>query len=174
MLICSLCAHWYVHVHLLDQGQACYQGESAFLFVVNAFFFFFKPYLSPFSLCGYVYHQTSKLTFVRGCLHVGSCLCQGTFLLPLRCTHCYKCCVDGVGGETVGISPRANRQSAGVSVNSVISWALHTFGISSPFIKHETALKGGNLSGVMVVGRDTQMTHSVFNRAPLKTSCKLS
>ncbi|MEQ2250692.1 hypothetical protein ILYODFUR_003500 [Ilyodon furcidens] len=54
-------------------------------------------------------------------------------------------CVWTKGGWVPGISLRANRQSAGVSVNSVVSCALHTSGIGSPFIKHETALEEGNL-----------------------------
>lgn len=43
-----------------------------------------------------------------------------------------------------GLNSRANKQTAGVSVNSVVSCALHTSGMSSPFIRHELLWRGQN------------------------------
>lgn len=78
-------------------------------------------------------------------LHFGLRLCQS---VSRDCKGAMVCtnninalcvCMWDKGGWVPGISPRANSQSAGNSVNSVVSCVLHT----SSFIKLETALIGG-------------------------------
>lgn len=64
-----------------------------------------------------------------------------------------------VCGWLAGFNPRANRQTAGVSVNSVVSCALHTSGMSSPFIRH----------GLLWIGVNCQKTKARRKRWMVKT-----
>lgn len=69
------------------------------------------------------------------------CANARSMAIKVPCVQRYQCCVCG---WLAGFNPRANRQTAGVSVNSVVSCVLHTSGMSSPFIRHELLWRGQN------------------------------
>ena len=79
-------------------------------------------------------------------LHFGPCLSQSTFP-DLKGALCPLPSDINVCVWLAGFKPRANRQTAGVSVNSVVSCAPHTSGMSSPFIRHEVLWRGQNCKG---------------------------
>lgn len=124
----------YVPTHSLGQGQICHwhHGERAL--------FSFK-YIWTGNYCSRpaTHWRTWKLTCLWCYFHFGRCLCQHMY--GHKVALC-PCVINAVCVWLARFNRRPKRQTAGISVNSVVSCALHTSGNASPFIRHELLWRG--------------------------------
>lgn len=90
--------------------------------------------------CEYTHQYCAEDSLPYGATCTLACVCAIARSLTLKVPS--DVCV-----WLAGVEPRANRQTAGVSVNSVVSCAPHTSGMSSPFIRHEVLWRGQDCEG---------------------------